>query len=300
MKPIAPPVTATLDPNGLAGLKRAAKDGPQSPETLRQVAQQFEALFLHMMLKSMREASLGDDVFGSDQGNFYRDLYDQQLATLLARRQGIGLAEVLVRQLGGRPADGTADPASAALSLDRLRTAPSAGRAPVAMSKSDFVATLWPHAERAGRELHVAPEAIVAVAALETGWGRSPLRRADGSSANNLFGIKAGADWRGERVHAQTREVINGVAVLRREPFRAYGSLAEGVDDFARFLRDNPRYGEALSAGADARAFVHGLAAAGYATDPAYGRKLESILGGEALRVAVSELKNSGERPIPA
>lgn len=300
MKPIAPPVTHTLDPNGLAGLKRAAKDGPRSPETLRQVAQQFEALFLHMMLKSMREASLGDDVFGSDQGNFYRDLHDQQLSMLLAKRQGIGLAEVLVRQLGGNLPGGTGELESGALAMDRLRRTTATGGAPVTLSRSDFVATLWPHAERAGRELNVAPEAIVAVAALETGWGQSPIKRADGTSANNLFGIKAGADWRGERVVAQTREVFNGVPVLRREPFRAYGSVAEGVDDFARFLRTNPRYREALAAGGDATAFVRGLSAAGYATDPAYGRKLESILGGDALRIAVSELKNSGGRPIPA
>jgi len=298
MKPVNRNPPMALDPQALSGLKRAAKDGPQSPETLRQVAQQFEALFMQMMLKSMREASLGDDLFGSEQGNFYRDLYDQQLSMTLAKRQGIGLAEVLVRQLGGRLPGGAQELESAALAMDRLRR--TADGAPAALSRNDFVATLWPHAERAGRELNVDPEAIVAVAALETGWGRSPIRRADGTSANNLFGIKADAGWRGERVHSQTREVFNGIPVLRREPFRAYGSIAEGVDDFVRFLRDNPRYATALDQGRDARAFVRGLSAAGYATDPAYGRKLESLLSSDALTKAVAALKNSGDRPIPA
>jgi flagellar protein FlgJ len=293
MKPIMPSSPSALDPQALSGLKRAAKGDARSPETLKQVAQQFEALFLQMMLKSMREASLGDEVFGSDQGDFYRDLHDQQLATMLAKRQGIGLADVLVRQLGGSGAAITpAAPAEAPRSSTR-------GVDP-GEQRRRFTESLWPHAERAGRALGVEPEAIVAVAALETGWGQSPIRRADGSSANNLFGIKAGADWRGERVHAQTREVFDGVPVVRREPFRAYGSLAEGVDDFARFLRANPRYREALAAGADSAAFARGLSAAGYATDPAYGRKLESILGGDALRVAMGAFKNSGDRPIVA
>lgn len=303
MKPILPNLTNTLDPQGLTGLKRAAREGQPSGETLREVARQFEALFMNMMLKSMRDASFGDELFGGEQGNFYRDMYDQQLAQMLASQKGMGLADVLVRQLGGDRA-GASDPrVSGALSLDRLRGYLGAEAPANATDKgtpADFVRQLWPHAERAGRALGVVPEAIVSIAALETGWGNSMIRHPDGRSANNLFGIKAGDSWQGGQVSAVTREVINGASVRRRENFRAYDSIGASVDDFAAFLRSNPRYREALDKGADARGFVETLARNGYATDPAYARKLGSILQGDSLRGALAGLKFPDSRPIPA
>jgi flagellar protein FlgJ len=287
---------AMPEPQGLAALKRAARaGGPPTQETLRAVAQQFEALFTQMMLKSMREASLGDDLFGSEQTNFYRDMHDQQLALTMAKQKGLGLSDMLVRQLGGEPAA-----LANSLALNRSAAAPEL-RAPAAKSSvSDpqaFVATLMPQAERVARELGIAPEAVLAVAVLETGWGSSPIRRADGSSANNFFGIKADNSWRGERVLSTTREFANGRMFTRREAFRGYESVAEGVQDFAQFLRTHPRYQSALAAGTNPQEFVRRLAAAGYATDPAYGEKLASLLAGKPLQTA---LKNLGDRPISA
>jgi len=307
MKPIDPNVTMAADVQGLAGLKRAAHESKPSPETLKQVASQFEALFMHMMLKSMREASFGDDLFGSEQSNFYRDMYDQQLSMTLAKKQGMGLADVLVRQLGGdrlmTAVTGESGKDSVALTMERLRAlVPAENRTnnPVAADPTTFVRALWPQAERAAKDLGVAPQAIVAVAALETGWGSAVMLRPDGSSANNLFGVKADERWKGDRVTASTREFENGKAVTRRETFRAYDSIADSVDDFARFLKDNPRYGEALAAGSDAHAFVESLGRNGYATDPAYARKAQSILAGDTLRTALLALKISNSRPIPA
>ena len=323
MKPINTDVSMAADVQGLAGLKRAAKEAQSSPETLKQVASQFEALFMHMMLKSMREASFGDDLFGSEQSNFYRDMYDQQLSITLARKHGLGLADVLVRQLGGdrlmAAVTGESGKDNIALTLDRLRAhvpVETQGKR-AAADPTAFVHKLWPHAERAASNLGVAPEAIVAVAALETGWGGAVMQRPDGRSANNLFGIKADANWSGARVSASTREFVNGSAVTRRETFRAYDSVAESVEDFTRFLKDSPRYREAVAAGSNAQAFVESLARGGYATDPVYARKLQSILGGDTLRTALSdvqgrtsvagdrtsgatELKISNGRPITA
>ena len=159
IKPINPDVTMAADVQGLAGLKRAARDGQPSAETLKQVASQFEALFMHMMLKSMREASFGDDLFGSEQSNFYRDMYDQQLSMTLAKKQGMGLADVLVRQLGGDLLSKAVSSENAkdngALSLDRLRAlAPdknatdNAANNPGAADPASFVRALWPQAER--------------------------------------------------------------------------------------------------------------------------------------------------------
>jgi flagellar protein FlgJ len=86
------------DFQGLDALRRDAHD--QSPEALRKVAQQFEALFTQMMLKSMRDASPGDELFGSEETKFYQGMFDQQIALELASKGSMGLADLLVRQLG--------------------------------------------------------------------------------------------------------------------------------------------------------------------------------------------------------
>ena len=301
MKPILPDAGNALDPQGLAALKRAAaKDGKPSDATLKQVAQQFEALFLQMTLKSMREASFGDDLFESDQGNFYRDMHDQQLALSLARSQGIGLTDVLVRQLGGGAASArSGSPLQAMLDNTRLRLRQQLAGAAAAPDSQSFVQALGPSVQQAANDLGVAPEALLSIAALETGWGSTVMRRPDGSSANNYFGIKAGGDWSGARVTAITREYVDGRPVMRAEQFRAYASAADSVADFAQFLKANPRYREVLNQ-KDPQAFVAALTAGGYATDPAYAGKLRAILNGGTLRQAVSGLKKSGDAPIPA
>jgi len=303
MNPVDPNATNAIDPQALAGLKRAAHDGKPSADTLRQVASQFEALFMQMMLKSMRDASPGEDLFGSEQGNFYRDLYDQQLSLQLAKQQGTGLTDLLVRQLGGKPDTAKTAATEAALNSDRLHAPRGVVPASADNATSDpagFLQSLWPHAERAAQALGIAPEAIASVAALETGWGSSIPRLPDGRSSNNLFGIKADAGWSGAQVSAPTLEYTNGAGQAQTARFRAYGSLAESVDDFARFLQANPRYRAALAGSGDAGTFVQALARSGYATDPAYAGKLAGVLNGSAMRLALAGLKISGTSPIPA
>jgi flagellar protein FlgJ len=298
MKPIVP--TTALDPQALAGLKRAARDGRPSDETLKQVASQFEALFMQMMLKSMREASLGDELFDGEQTEFYRDLYDQQLSVTLAKAHGLGLSDMLVRQLGGgrdAGAGGMPD-LEGVLNTARLQAMAQVRAARTAGEAGAFVAQLWPHAERAAQMLGTVPESIVSVAALETGWGSAVMRHPDGRSAHNLFGIKAGADWDGPTVSAVTHEVEQGESVTRRERFRAYGSVAESVADFTQFLKTNPRYAAALGRGTDTRGFFMALADSGYATDPAYARKLEAVRNGDTLNSVLAALKISGKPPI--
>ncbi len=85
------------DMQGFAALRRGAKDN--SPEAIRAVAQQFEALFVHSMLKGMRDGALADDLLGGEGVDTYQDLYDQQLALHLTQQRSIGLADLLVRQL---------------------------------------------------------------------------------------------------------------------------------------------------------------------------------------------------------
>ena len=145
-----------------------------------------------------------------------------------------------------------------------------------------FVAEIWDHAKRAAGELGVDPRALVAQAALETGWGRRGIQRNDGGSAHNLFGIKA-TGWSGERARVGTHEYTNGVKHSETADFRAYASPAESFADYVRLLKNNPRYQQALAAGNDIQGFARGLQKAGYATDPGYAAKIASIANGPTL-----------------
>ncbi len=90
------------DFNALAGLKAEAKK--DSPEALKAVAKQFEALFLNNILKSMRAGKLSDGLLDSQQSDSYNEMYDQQLAVHLSGNPGVGLADLIVKQLSPKDA----------------------------------------------------------------------------------------------------------------------------------------------------------------------------------------------------
>jgi flagellar protein FlgJ len=242
-------------------------------------------MFTRMMLKSMRDASFGDDLFGSTQGDFYRDMYDQQISLTLSSGKGMGLSEMLFKQLGG----------------DKLvRDSATSGKVTPATREEagSFVQSLLPHAQRAAHQLGVAPELLIAQAANETGWGKAIIQRPDGRSSFNLFGIKADARWTGDRVGVPTLEYQDGIALRKHDAFRAYESYADSFSDYVDFLRSNPRYGAALASAASPAAFARGLQQAGYSTDPAYGKKLISIMSGPVLQDALAGLKISADLPL--
>jgi len=252
------------DFQGLASLKNDAKD--KAPTALKEAARQFESLFTQMLLKSMRDAnkSFGEDsLFGSDQGDMYQDMFDDQIAMQLSKGKGLGLADMLVRQLQGgvQSAEKTSAPAT---------SAPAADSHALTTSKEDFLRQLRPHAEQAARELGVDPNALLAQAALETGWGRSV-------PSNNLFGIKAGGDWSGATVSVPTLEFEEGIPVRKVERFRAYDSPADSFRDYAALIRDSSRYASARGAGDNVEAFATALQQGGYATDPHYARKIAAV-----------------------
>jgi flagellar protein FlgJ len=153
---------------------------------------------------------------------------------------------------------------------------------------AQFVSTVLPTIRRAAVSLGVNPLALLAQAALETGWGKRMARTADGTPSLNMFGIKAGEGWNGARAVADTVEFSGGVATQRRTAFRAYASIEESVNDFANLLSNSPRYREAVAAGGNAQAYVQSIARSGYASDPEYGNKLNQILNGGTLRAALS------------
>ena len=192
--------------------------------------------------------------------------------------------------LSGVQGVATEPPAATLRPLPDARLLPAADKeaqsahAPAASPATrDFIEQLWPHALETSRATGIPAHFMVAQAALETGWGKSLPRLADGTSSHNLFGIKAGAGWSGPSVTASTTEVVNGLAQRQSARFRAYPSYQAAFQDYARLLADNPRYADALGA-RDAASFARGLQQAGYATDPQYALKLSRIIEGQALR----------------
>ncbi|MEO8314602.1 MAG: flagellar assembly peptidoglycan hydrolase FlgJ [Pseudomonadota bacterium] len=268
------------DPANLTALKREAS--AQTPDALRETARQFESLFTNMMLKSMRDASGasgGDDLFGSDQQNFYQDMFDQQLSTQLSKGKGLGLADMLVRQLmQGAGADNTpeASPVSAVQDPSVKGDLTTSMTWPP-RTRDEFVQAVLPAATAAGRELGVDPATIVAHAALETGWGKSVPVGADGVPSFNLFGIKAGASWKGETVNSVTNEFAGGHMQSVKADFRSYASPEHSLGDYVKLLKSSPRYAQALGTGSDAAAYAKALQQGGYATDPDYATKLTAV-----------------------
>ena len=269
------------DFSGLQALRRAA--AKNDPSAVRKVAQQFESMFTRMMLKSMRDTVGTDPLFGSDQEKMYQGMYDDQLALQLSKGRGLGLADMLVRQLqrlsGPAPApapkgSAATDPATGAGGGIKDKPALPAASA---STQQSFIQGLWPQAQQAAEQLGVAPSNLLAQAALETNWGRSLPQDGSGHSSNNLFGIKASGGWDGASVQAVTTEMNGQSSTSELAPFRSYADATRSFQDYVSILRNNPRYAAALNTGTDARAFATGLQRGGYATDPDYARKVSAI-----------------------
>jgi flagellar protein FlgJ len=255
------------DAQSLDKLRYQAKQAPD--KALKVVAQQFEMVFLNMMLKTMREATPQDGMMDSEQTKMFTGMLDQQLAQEMSAR-GVGLADVMVRQLS-RSIPGAA-PAVAAVNINSVPSAYSAD------TQQSFVDRLRPHAEAASRTTGIPAHLIVGQAALESGWGKREIKMADGSTSFNLFSIKAGKGWHGKVAEITTTEYVNGAARKQTERFRAYGSYTEAFQDYARLLGDNPRYAAVIGQ-EGAQGFAQALQQAGYATDPNYADKLVKVIG---------------------
>lgn len=264
--------TLASDAQSLDKLRYQAKQAPD--KALKVAAQQFEMVFLNMMLKTMREATPQDGMMDSEQTKMFTGMLDQQLAQEMSTR-GIGLADVMVRQLSR-----TTPAASPIPTTTGMNAVPSAYNADTQQS---FVDRLKPHAEAASRTTGIPAHLIVGQAALESGWGKREIKMADGSSSFNLFGVKAGKGWNGKVAEITTTEYAKGVAHKQTERFRAYGSYTEAFQDYAKLLSDNPRYAAVI--GQDgAQGFAQALQQAGYATDPNYADKLVKVIGSVSAR----------------
>ena len=310
--------TNAVDLQGIGDLKRRAQR--DDPSALADVAVQFEALFIGMMLESARSASLGGGLFDGDETEQYLALMDRQVALELARHGGFGFAKLLTEQLAPRDEGTVEAPSSAAPRRAPLALRPSdpttatppvthaepsaaefprglpaslaalGGREPTSAdtepTPAEFVTALLPQAHAAAQALGVEPRLLLAQAALETGWGRA-LPQRDGEPVNNLFGIKAGASWSGAAVDHWTLEHVNGATAPQLERFRAYGSTAESFADYVGLISTARRYADALAQSGDPEAYAHAVTKAGYATDPHYADKWLAIYHGDRLEQAL-------------
>src|SRR5471030_506547 len=291
-----------IDVKGMADLRKSAQ--ANSPQAMKQAATQFEAMFVNMMMKSMRDASPQDGLTDSSQTKMFTSMLDQQTSQNIAKK-GIGIADMLMRQLSkttnaqalavGGAADGAADAGTSASplapavagALDAAGGNANVGGSAAATGSTgkaqpahvrDFQQKLGASADAASQTTGIPAKFMLGQAALESGWGKREIKGGDGKTSHNLFGIKAGADWKGKTVSATTTEYVNGKAQSKVEKFRAYDSYADSFKDYANLLASNPRYQKVLASGGDASSFAQGLQRAGYATDPQYANKLTSII----------------------
>jgi peptidoglycan hydrolase FlgJ len=315
-----------LDVQGFGALSAQAKASPQAG--MKMAAQQFDAVFTQMMLKSMRDATPQDGPFDSHDSATFTSMMDQQMSQELSKK-GIGVADAMLKQLmrnQGMQVGGTSGTsgAGAANSLASMANALGGGSsgggdegqsvALNALAKAygnaqangqlatgkaytgnssltpplrgdgssprvdAFVDKLAAPAQAASAATGIPARFIIGQAALESGWGKSEIKKADGSTSHNVFGIKATRDWTGKTVSTVTTEYVNGKPQRTVEKFRAYDSYQEAMTDYASVLKSNPRYAQVLNSSRDVAGFANGMQRAGYATDPHYAKKLLSIM----------------------
>ena len=257
------------DAQSLAGLRTRANADPKT--AVREVAKQFEALFMQELMKSMRAATLSSGMLDNEGSKLGTDLLDKQFATQMTGLPG-GLSGAIERQLQRQMGLAPAAP-SAPVSLLPERAVRIPDR-----SAASFVQQHTQAAQAAEGATGIPAAFMIGQAAHESGWGRREIRNADGTPSHNLFGIKAGADWKGPVAEIVTTEFVDGRAVKTVARFRAYASHAESFADYARLMKNSPRYQQVLAQSQDAGSFASGLQRAGYATDPAYADKLTRVI----------------------
>ncbi|HEX7638312.1 MAG TPA: flagellar assembly peptidoglycan hydrolase FlgJ [Burkholderiaceae bacterium] len=262
---------------GLEDLRLKAQRDPKS--AVREAARQFETLFTQQLLKSMRESAQSDDMMSNEGTKMGNDMLDSQWASTLSGQPG-GLSDLIARQLE-RQMGMTQGVTSRPVSANPMPVDPLHADAPVTLPQKAAAAFISAHRDAAAaaeKSSGIPATFMIAQAAHETGWGRKEIRNADGTTSYNLFGIKAGPNWKGATTDVMTTEYYGGRPHKVVQTFRAYSSYAESFADYAAMIKNSPRYAAVVAAGSDAAGFARGLQRAGYATDPAYATKLAKVI----------------------
>lgn len=301
---------------GLSQLRAQYRKDPEG--VTKEVAKQFESILMQMVLTSMRDANKAfskDSLFGNDQMEMYQDMFDKQLSLLLSEgNQFAQTVEKTIDRMASHSVSNQADvshnqPAipvtTSQVKNNEIPHDPREKKQtpqyinPVELeptgfaSPEEFVKKLWTMAKTAASALGIHPEILLAQAALETNWGKNILQHSNGASTHNLFNIKAGDTWIKNTTSVESVEQKNGVLVKERSKFRSYDSFKESFLDFIHFLKQNGRYGDALSKVTDPGQFVQALQKAGYATDQNYADKILKIFSSPMFQNWVAKAKET-------
>jgi flagellar protein FlgJ len=307
------------DLNSLQNLKTSARKDAKG--ALPEVARQFEAVMISMMIKNLRKTGMEDPLFKSQAMDSYRDMYDQQLGMELSKGQGIGFAKAIVEQMQYQTGQQQNTEASvsppermperrhfpdlySSVSAENQNVATDSTKEKITQlsqpvvpktgdstfdSPGQFVEKLWPLAEKTAQKLGISPEMLLSQAALETGWGKHVISD-DQNSSYNLFNIKAGSGWSGDRVEKVSVEYIYGKAIRQKSAFRSYDSFEQSFKDYADFIQSSPRYKNALNMANKVeqslhdKSYIKGIHEAGYATDPNYSDNVLRVLNSEVIQ----------------
>ena len=265
------------DAGGLNQLKALA--GQDSKSAVKETARQFEALFMQELLKSMRSASIKSGLVDNEQSDLGTQLLDQQWAQQMTGQPG-GLSALIEKQLSRQVAPSPGPQAAVAGALPGRSAQPMSTVEAVAGKgrQAEFLTRNLESARQVERETGIPASYMIGQAGLETGWGRKPIRLADGSNAHNLFGIKAGPGWQGKVAEVTTTEYIDGVPHKIKQKFRAYDSPADSFRDYARLISTSPRYAKVMQNLHTPEAFAASMQKAGYATGPQYASALSRTI----------------------
>jgi len=147
----------------------------------------------------------------------------------------------------------------------------------------DWLINHYQDAIDATKQTAVNPITVLAMGALESGFGKSGLARLHG----NYFGIKGTSPY--GSINLPTLEYRNGQYVRVQQPFRVYPGFKESAADFVRLINTNTRYVGALQT-FDPLSQITAIWRAGYATDPNYVSKLKPIVDqANALNVTTNQ-----------
>jgi flagellar protein FlgJ len=287
-----------VSPLGLAGdarnLQALRNDAARDPKAVaKEAAKQFEALFMQELMKSMRAAQMSSGLFDNDASRMGTEMLDAQMAVSFAGRPGSlseMLAKQLERQMGLNPGP-IPKPDAKPLTVPSAPTSSESTERTPRIPEKAAAAFLDRHeraAAAAERTSGIPATFMLAQAGHESGWGRREIVRSDGAPTHNLFGIKAGANWKGAVAEVTTTEYVGGQPKHMVQRFRAYASYDESFADYAALMKQQ-RYQAVRAAGSDAQAFATGLQRAGYATDPRYADKLTgAIAAAQRLRARIA------------
>ena len=315
-------------------LRRDAVSG--SNESIKQVADQFETLFVNMMMQSMRKAVPNGGLFNQSAMQLFTSMFDQQIAQQTAGK-GLGLANIIAKQLTNQPhsavninAQSQANNNQTNLQLAQsLFSGNSSNLSPAALGQllyqqhkannltnadvnqlslptnhsdqdpiTQFVVEWFEPAKKAAKASGIPYEVIIAQAALETGWGKKQIKTADNQLSHNYFGIKASPSWKDSSTRLTTQEFLNNNRVKIQDDFRVYNSKQHAITDYLNLLTKNPRYRAVVNA-PDARTAAKALQDANYATDPNYSEKLIQIINRiETIAKSIPPKSLSGFRQI--